>query len=166
MADQVGGLGAGRGGVEGGRDPLPGRVGGRVAGLAEQPHGLLDQPANRLALGPAGGPQLVGALATQGGLVGGPQPLPGLQQRAQPRPVPPGQPVHRPGRQRRAAQRLDRGRDLGVALALQPPGQLVPGGHERLGGQVEQLVARLRSGQPSHLLVRFQLAACRAAWVE
>src|SRR5215213_10579112 len=85
-ADQVGGLGAGRGGVEGGRDPVPGRVGGRVAALPQQPRGRLDQGGHGLVLGLAGRPQLVGTLAGQGGPLGGAQPLPGGQQRAQPRP--------------------------------------------------------------------------------
>ena len=41
---------------------------------------------------------------------------------------------------------------LGVALAPQPAGQVVAGGHELLGLQPEQLVAGLLGGQPAHLL--------------
>jgi hypothetical protein len=130
-----------------------------VAGLTQQLEGGPDQAGDGLALGLGGRPQLGGALAGQGGLGGGAQPLARGQQRRQRRPLLAGQPVHRPGRHGRAPQRLDPGGGLGVALALEPAGQLVPRGHELLGCQPEQLVTRLRSGQPSHLLV--PLPACR-----
>jgi hypothetical protein len=136
-----------------------------VAGLAEQLQGGLDQVGDRLALGLGGGPELGGSLAGQGGLMGGAQPFASSQQGAQRPPRLPGQAVDRPGRQRRAPQRLDPIGRLGVALAPEPAGQLVPGGHELLGGQPEQLVACLCSGQHPHLLVP-QLAACEPAWVE
>jgi hypothetical protein len=98
--------------------------------------------------------------------VGGAQPLARDQQRVQGGRLLAGQPVHRPGRQRRPAQRLDPGRGLGVTLALEPAGQVVPGGHELLGGQPEQLVSRLLGGQLPHLPVHYQLAGCGLAWVE
>jgi hypothetical protein len=151
MADQLGRLGAGRGGVQGGRDPVPGGLGGRVAGLAQQLQGGLDQAGDGLALGLGGRPQLGRALAGQGGLVGGAQPLARGQQQVKGLRLLAGQPIDRPGRQRRPAQRLDPGRGLGVALALEPASQAVPGGHELVGGQPEQLVARLLGGQLPHL---------------
>ena len=165
-ADLGGGLGAGGGGVEGGRDPVTGRVGGGVAGLTEQLHGRPDQAGDGVALGLGGRPELGRALAGQGGLVGGAQPLARGQQRAEPVSRPAGELVDRPGRQGRAPQRLDLLGRLGLALAPEAAGQVVPGGHELLGGQPEQLVARLRIGQLAHLLVPLQLAACEPAWVE
>ena len=57
-------------------------------------------------------------------------------------------------------------RRLDLALAPEAPGQVVPGGHELLGGQPEQLVAHLPIGQRPHLLAPFQLAVYAPATVE
>jgi hypothetical protein len=137
-----------------------------VAGLAEQLHGRPDQAGDGLALGLGGRAELGRAHAGQGGLVGGAQPLTRRQEPAQSSPRSAGELVDRPGRQGRPPQRLDLLGGLGIALAPEPAGKVVPCGHELLRGQPEQLVARLRIGQLPHLLVPLQLAACEPAWVE
>jgi hypothetical protein len=124
-----------------------------VAGLTEQLHGRADKAGDGVALVLGGRPELGRALAGQGGLVGGAQPLARGQQRAEPVSLPASELVDRPGRQGRPPQRLDLLGGLGLALAPEAAGQVVPGGHELLGGQPEQLVTRLRVGQLAHLLV-------------
>ena len=106
---------------------VAGRVGGGVAGLAEQRHRVLDEPGHGLALSLGGRPQLGRALTGQGGLVGGAEPFASGQEPLQLRRPSRASWIHRPGGQRRAPQRLDPAWPPRRHLAPEPAGRVVPG---------------------------------------